>query len=121
MVEAREGPATSFEKWDHTRKVIWLAGEKRRRDARLLSLPLKDQNCMKPADMRDRLNEEIRPRTYAVRVLGDEAGCLRLVRAIAAEVDQEWLDGARYLDMEKLKEQEEEASDEAGEMSEAAA
>ncbi|MBC7288273.1 MAG: hypothetical protein H5T86_09565 [Armatimonadetes bacterium] len=45
---------------------------------------------------------------------------MRLVRAIAAEIDQERLEGTRYLNMAKIKRGEQERADEAGEMSEAA-
>jgi len=32
----------------------------------------------------------------------NDASCLRLLRALAAEQHEEWLDGARYLDMQPL-------------------
>jgi len=32
----------------------------------------------------------------------NDASCLRLLRALAAEQHEEWLDGARYLDMQSL-------------------
>jgi putative transposase len=35
----------------------------------------------------------------------NEASCLRLIRALASETDDEWLDGACYLNMEVLREQ----------------
>ena len=34
-----------------------------------------------------------------------EASCLRLIRALASERDDEWFDGACYLNMEALREQ----------------
>ncbi len=38
-------------------------------------------------------------------VFPNEAGWLRLVMALAAELDEEWLEAARYLNMELLKAQ----------------
>ena len=68
-------------------------------------LPRAHHKHMKSTNMLERLNEEIRRRTAVVRVFPNEASCLRLVRALAAEIDEEWLEGARYLNMELLREQ----------------
>ena len=35
----------------------------------------------------------------------DRAGCLRLIRALAVEIHEDWVEATRYLDMEVLKEQ----------------
>jgi len=40
-----------------------------------------------------------------VRIFPDEASCLRLIRAIAAETHEEWMEGSRYLNMDLFKEQ----------------
>ncbi|MEM4248473.1 MAG: transposase, partial [Candidatus Nanoarchaeia archaeon] len=37
-------------------------------------------------------------------VLPDEASCLRLIRALAVELHEKWLNEPRYLNMELLKE-----------------
>lgn len=37
-----------------------------------------------------------------MRNFPNEASCLRLIRALAAGQHEEWLDGARYLDMQPL-------------------
>ena len=37
-----------------------------------------------------------------MRIFPDEASCLRLVRALAVEIHEEWVDENRYLDMELL-------------------
>ena len=52
----------------------------------------------------ERFNEELRRRTYVVRVFPDEAACLRLVRALCAEQHEEWQEGSRYLNMQLLVE-----------------
>jgi transposase-like protein len=53
----------------------------------------------------ERLNEELKRRTHVIRIFPNEASCLRLVRALAVEQHEEWLEGARYIDMEPLREQ----------------
>jgi transposase-like protein len=52
----------------------------------------------------ERLNQEIKRRTRVVRIFPNRESCLRLVRALAVEVSEEWVTGRRYLDMEELKE-----------------
>jgi transposase-like protein len=39
-----------------------------------------------------------------VRIFPDEASCLRLVRAVAAEQHEEWMEGSRYLNTDLLRE-----------------
>jgi transposase-like protein len=39
-----------------------------------------------------------------VRIFPNEESCLRLVRALAVEIHEEWVDENRYLDMELLRE-----------------
>ena len=45
--------------------------------------------------MLERLNEEIRRRTRVVRIFPNTAACLRLIRALAAETHQDWLEASR--------------------------
>jgi transposase-like protein len=54
--------------------------------------------------MLERLNEEIRRRTYVVRIFPNAEACLRLVRALAVETHENWLEAHRYLNMNDLKE-----------------
>ena len=55
--------------------------------------------------MLERLNEEVRRRTRVVRIFPNRDSCLRLIRALAAERHEEWLEGSRYLNMDLLAEQ----------------
>jgi hypothetical protein len=41
-------------------------------------------------------------RTNVVRIFPHEASCLRLVRALAVEIHEEWAEGPRYLDLSVL-------------------
>ena len=54
--------------------------------------------------MLERLNEEIRRRTYVVRIFPNSDACRRLVRALAVETHENWLEAHRYLNMSDLKE-----------------
>ena len=67
-------------------------------------LPECHRKHLKSTNMLERLNEEIKRRTHIVRVFPNEASCLRLVRALAVEKHEEWLEATRYLNMELLKE-----------------
>ena len=68
-------------------------------------LPLPHHKHLKSTNMLERFNQEIKRRTLVVRIFPDEASCLRLVRAIAAETHEEWMEGSRYLNMDPFKEQ----------------
>ncbi len=50
----------------------------------------------------ERLNEEIKRRTRAVRIFPNTAACLRLVTALCVEQSEEWVSGRCYLDMSGL-------------------
>jgi putative transposase len=72
-------------------------------------LPLAHHKHMKSTNMLERLNQEIKRRTLVVRIFPNEASCLRLVRALAAETHEDWLEATRYLNMEHLKEHKKES------------
>lgn len=67
-------------------------------------LPLPHHKHMKSTNMLERLNEEIKRRTRVVRIFPNGASCLRLIRALAVETHEAWLEASRYLNMELLKE-----------------
>ncbi|MGY4431077.1 transposase-like protein [Bradyrhizobium sp. F1.13.1] len=48
-------------------------------------LPPTHRKQMKPTNMLERLNEEIRRRTYVVRIFPNGESCLGLVRALTVE------------------------------------
>jgi putative transposase len=68
-------------------------------------LPREHHKHMKSTNMLERLNQEIKRRTHVIRIFPNQASCLRLIRALASERDDEWFDGACYLNMEALREQ----------------
>jgi transposase-like protein len=54
--------------------------------------------------MLERVNEELKRRTNVIRIFPNAASCLRLVRALAVEIHEDWVEQHRYLNMELLKE-----------------
>jgi len=72
-------------------------------------LPLAHHRHMKSTNMLERLNQEIKRRTHVVRIFPNMESCLRLVRALAVETHENWLEGTRYLNMQHLVEYKKEA------------
>jgi len=68
-------------------------------------LPVSHHKHFKSTNLLERFNQEIKRRTLVVRIFPDEPSCLRLVRAVAAEQHEEWLEGSRYVNVEPLREQ----------------
>jgi len=68
-------------------------------------LPRQHHKHMKSSNMLERLNEELRRRTYVVRIFPNAASCLRLVRALCAETHEAWIEDKRYINMELLREE----------------
>ena len=67
-------------------------------------LPRQHHKNMKSTNLLERLNEEIKRRTLVVRIFPNAASCLRLIRALAVEMHENWIEAVRYLNMEFLKE-----------------
>jgi putative transposase len=67
-------------------------------------LPRQHHKHLKSTNMLERLNQEIKRRTHVVRIFPNAASCLRLVRALAVETHENWLEATRYLNMEHLGE-----------------
>ncbi|MQX41872.1 transposase, partial [Sinorhizobium meliloti] len=43
-------------------------------------------------------------RTYVVRIFPNTESCLRLVRALAVETHENWMEANRYINMDDLRE-----------------
>jgi len=67
-------------------------------------LPAEHHKHMKSTNMLERLNQELKRRTLVVRIFPNAASCLRLVRALAVEIHEDWIEATRYLNMELLAE-----------------
>ena len=67
-------------------------------------LPVAHHKHLKSTNMLERFHQEIKRRTLVVRIFPNAASCLRLVRALAAETHENWIEATRYLNMDMLKE-----------------
>ena len=50
---------------------------------------------MKSTNMLERLNQELKRRTHIVPIFPNVESCLRLVRALAVEMHENWLEATR--------------------------
>jgi putative transposase len=71
-------------------------------------LPLAHHKHLKSTNLLERLNEELKRRTLVVRIFPNAASCLRLSRALAIEMHENWIEATRYLNMDLLREQQKE-------------
>jgi hypothetical protein len=53
----------------------------------------------------ERINEELKRRTHVIRIFPNQESVLRLIRALAVEIHEGWIEAHRYLNMEMLREQ----------------
>jgi len=68
-------------------------------------LPQQHHKHLKSTNMLERINQELKRRTLVVRIFPNRESCLRLTRALAVEIHEDWVEATRYLNMEVLKEQ----------------
>ena len=66
------------------------------------ALPDHHRKRMRTTNMIERLNEEFRRRTRVIRVFPNEASCVRMISALAIEINDEWME-RKYLTMEPLE------------------
>jgi putative transposase len=105
LAEAQKDLAQWLERWGpkYPKLCEWVE-ENIGETLTFYQLPLQHHKHMKSTNMLERFNEEIKRRTRVVRIFPNEASCLRLIRALAAETHEDWLEANRYLNMELLKE-----------------
>ena len=103
--EAREDLRAWLAKWSakHPKLCAWVE-ETIEETWTFYALPAAHHKHMKSTNMLERLNEEFKRRTHIVRIFPNEASCLRLIRALAVEQHEEWIEATRYLNMEELRE-----------------
>ncbi len=106
LVEARADLAAWLGRWQskYAKLCDWVE-ENIEETFTFFRLPLVHHKHMRSTNLLERFNEEIRRRTYVVRIFPNAESCLRLVRALAAEQHEEWQEGSRYLNMTLLTEQ----------------
>ena len=105
ITEVRRELAAWLSKWGgkYARLCTWVE-ENIEETLTYYRLPLSHHKHMKSTNMLERLNQEIKRRTHVVRIFPSPPSCLRLVRALAVETHEEWLESPRYLNMEDLRE-----------------
>jgi putative transposase len=105
LAEAQKDLALWLERWDakYPKLCEWVE-ENIGETLTFYRLPLQHHKHMKSTNMLERFNEEIKRRTRVVRIFPNAASCLRLIRALAAETHEDWLEASRYLNMDLLKE-----------------
>jgi putative transposase len=103
--EARADVAAWLAKWSarYPRLTGWVE-ETIEQTLTFFSLPRQHHKHLKSTNMLERLNEEIRRRTYVVRIFPNPESCKRLVRALAVETHENWMEANRYLNMDDLRE-----------------
>lgn len=105
LAEAQKDLAQWLERWGQKYpKLCEWAEENIGETLTFYRLPLPHHKHLKSTNMLERFNEEIKRRTRVVRIFPNEASCLRLIRALAVETHEGWLEASRYLNMELLKE-----------------
>jgi putative transposase len=110
LAEARRDIAAWLAKWQakHSRLCDWVE-ENIEETLTYYQLPQQHHKHMKSTNMLERLNQELKRRTHVVRIFPNAESCLRLVRALAVETHENWLEGPRYLNMQHLAEHKKEA------------
>src|SRR3954462_5050521 len=106
VAEAKADLAAWPRKWSprYDRLTLWVE-ENVEETFTYYRLPRQHHKHMKSTNMLERLNEEIKRRTHVVRIFPNAESCLRLVRALAVEMHENWLEANRYLNMDDLREQ----------------
>ncbi len=104
--EARQHLAAWIERWSgkYAKLCAWVE-EGMEETFTFYRFPREHHKHLKSTNLLERYNQEIKRRTHVVRIFPNEASCLRLIRALASEQHEEWLDGPRYLEMEPLRAQ----------------
>ena len=110
LAEARRDLAAWLTKWSakHPRLTDWVE-ENIDETLTFYRLPRQHHKHLKSTNMLERVNEEIKRRTHLVRIFPNAESCLRLVRALAVETHENWLEQHRYLNMQHLFEHKKEA------------
>src|SRR5436305_1151344 len=101
LAEAKADLAAWLKKWSprYPKLTEWVE-ERIEETFTYYRLPGQHHKHMKSTNMLERLNEEIKRRTHVVRIFPNAESCLRLVRALAVEAHENWLEANRYLNDE---------------------
>jgi len=105
LEEAQRDVAAWLQKWQtrYAKLCAWVESNIEETFA-FYRLPLQHHKHMKPPYMLERVNEAIKRRTHVVRIFPNEASGLRLIRAFAVAIHEDWIEATRYLNMDILVE-----------------
>jgi putative transposase len=103
--EARRDLAAWLQKWQtrYPKLCDWVE-ENIDETLSFYRLPQAHHKHMKSTNMLERFNEELKRRTRVVRIFPNVGSCLRLIRALAVETHEEWMEAPRYLNLDLLRE-----------------
>jgi putative transposase len=110
LKEAHQDLAAWLAKWQekYSKLCDWVE-ENIEETFTFYSFPVQHHKHLKSTNMLERLMEEIKRRTHVVRIFPNTESCLRLIRALAVEMHENWIEAVRYLNMEYLREHKKEA------------
>lgn len=105
LAEAKADLAQWLQKWQgkYPRLCDWVE-EQIEETFSFYQLPVAHHKHLKSTNMLERINEEIKRRTGIIRIFPNAESCLRMVRALAVETHENWIEATRYLNMEELRE-----------------
>ena len=105
LAEVRQDLARWLAKWQakYPKLCDWVE-ENVEETLTFYRLPRQHHKHMKSTNMLERLNQELKRRTHVVRIFPNAESCLRLIRALAVETHENWLEATRYLNMAHLAE-----------------
>jgi putative transposase len=105
LEEARRDLAAWLQKWSgrYPKLCLWVE-ENIESTLSFYRLPREHHKHLKSTNMLERLMEELKRRTLVVRIFPNAASCLRLIRALAVEIHENWIEAIRYLNMEPWQE-----------------
>lgn len=103
--EARRDLAGWLRKWSgkYPKLCAWVE-ENIEETFTFYRLPRAHHKHLKSTNLLERLNQEIKRRTLVVRIFPNVESALRLIRALAVEIHEDWIEQHRYLNMELLRE-----------------
>ena len=105
LQEARQDLAAWLKKWGQRyAKLCQWVEDNIEETLAYYRLPQSHHKHLKSTNMLERLNEELKRRTLVVRIFPNADSCLRLVRALAVEIHENWVEATRYLNMADLEE-----------------
>lgn len=114
--EARRDLAAWLTKWTkrYPKLCVWVE-QNIEETLSFYRLPRQHHKNLKSTNMLERIMEEIKRRTLVVRIFPNIPSCLRLVRALAVEMHENWIEAIRYLNMQPLRDQNKDALKQFGE------